>query len=99
MEFLYPRKHPNGLLLTQAITGNRDHNYKEIMKLCFLPHKVTGRKPIIRDGRMVRANLTLMRTQIGNMGVGSHERLSGDTRQPEMGGIVTGMEETREIAK
>ena len=60
---------------------------------------MTRRKPLIRDRRMVRGNLTLTRTQIGNMGVGSHERLAGDTRQPEVGGILTGMEERREIAK
>lgn len=48
---------------------------------------------------MVRGNQSLMRTQIGNMGIGSHERLGGDTSHLGVEGIVTGMEETREIAK
>lgn len=40
-----------------------------------------------------------MRTQVGNMGIGSQKRFGGVTRQPEVGGIVTGMKERREIAK
>lgn len=44
---------------------------------------------------MVRGNQTLMRTQVEHMGIGSYERLGGDTSQSGMEGIVTGTEETR----
>lgn len=70
-----------------------------VKKFCVLFLRVTRRKPAIRDRRMVRGNQTLMRTQVENMGIGSHERLGGDTSQSGMEGIVTGTEETRKIAK
>lgn len=67
-----------------------------IRKLKFLSHGLSGNQPIIRDERVMRRNLTLMREDIG---IRNYMRLGGDTSKLGIEGMAFGMDETGKISK